>query len=100
MEANNWLGSQVNVHVAKILLEKMGYPVDISYSDSNVNWEKVASGQVHANLEVFSTSFGLIEQVWGASGQTQERKTFVEGLVCSDICSTHFFRKLSRIFHW
>ncbi|MFQ5612039.1 MAG: ABC transporter substrate-binding protein [Anaerolineae bacterium] len=51
---NPWSGSQVNVAVAKILLEeKMGYPVEIVTIDENAQWPALASGELHASLEVW-----------------------------------------------
>jgi len=51
---NPWSGSQVNVAVAKILLEEeMGYPVEIVTIDENAQWPALASGDLHASLEVW-----------------------------------------------
>lgn len=51
---NPWSGSQVNVAVAKILLEKeMGYPVEIITIDENAQWPALASDDLDASLEVW-----------------------------------------------
>ena len=51
---NPWSGSQVNVAVAKILLEEeMGYPVEVVTIDENAQWPALASGDLHASLEVW-----------------------------------------------
>ena len=51
---NPWSGSQVNVAVAKILLEeKLGYPVEITSIDENAQWSALASGDLDASLEVW-----------------------------------------------
>ncbi len=51
---NPWSGSQVNVAVAKILLEEqMGYPVEIVTLDENAQWPALANGELHASLEVW-----------------------------------------------
>ena len=51
---NPWSGSQVNVAVAKILLEEeLGYPVEIVSIDENAQWPALASGDLHASLEVW-----------------------------------------------
>lgn len=51
---NPWSGSQVNVAVAKILLEEqLGYPVEIVTIDENAQWPALASGDLHASLEVW-----------------------------------------------
>ncbi|MBN1992616.1 MAG: ABC transporter substrate-binding protein [Anaerolineae bacterium] len=51
---NPWSGSQVNVAVAKILIEeKLGYPVEIVTIDENAQWPALANGDLHASLEVW-----------------------------------------------
>ncbi|RME71844.1 MAG: hypothetical protein D6784_14545 [Chloroflexi bacterium] len=51
---NPWSSSQANVAVAKILIEKnLGYPVEIITLDENAQWPALASGELHASLEVW-----------------------------------------------
>ena len=51
---NPWSGSQVNVAVAKILLEEeMGHTVEIVTIDENAQWPALAGGDLHASLEVW-----------------------------------------------
>ena len=50
---NAWTGSSVNVHVAKILLEKLGYPVEIVTIDENAQWASLAKGDLSASLELW-----------------------------------------------
>jgi glycine betaine/proline transport system substrate-binding protein len=51
---NPWSGSQVNVAVAKILLEdKLGYSVEVVTLDENAQWAALAGGELHASLEVW-----------------------------------------------
>lgn len=51
---NAWSASQLNVAVAKILLEEqLGYPVEVVSIDENVQWPALASGELHASLEVW-----------------------------------------------
>jgi glycine betaine/proline transport system substrate-binding protein len=51
---NPWSGSAVNVAVAKILLEEqLGYPVEVTTLDENAQWTALASGDLHASLEVW-----------------------------------------------
>ncbi len=51
---NPWSGSQVNVAVAKILIEEqLGYPVEIVTIDENAQWPALASGDLDASLEVW-----------------------------------------------
>lgn len=51
---NPWSASMINVQVAKILLEEeMDYPVEIVTIDENAQWASLASGDLHASLEVW-----------------------------------------------
>ncbi len=51
---NPWSASQVNVAVAKILIEQeIGNPVEIVTVDENAQWSALASGDLHASLEVW-----------------------------------------------
>ncbi len=51
---NPWSGSQVNVAVAKKLLEDtLGYSVEIVTIDENAQWAAIANGDIHASLEVW-----------------------------------------------
>jgi glycine betaine/proline transport system substrate-binding protein len=49
-----WSASELNVEVARILIEEqLGYPVDIVGIDENAQWPAIASGDLHASLEVW-----------------------------------------------
>lgn len=51
---NPWSASQVNVAVAKTIIEEqLGYPVEIVTIDENAQWSALASGDLHASLEVW-----------------------------------------------
>jgi glycine betaine/proline transport system substrate-binding protein len=51
---NPWSGSAVNVAVARILLqEQLGFPVEVVTLDENAQWAALASGELHASLEVW-----------------------------------------------
>jgi glycine betaine/proline transport system substrate-binding protein len=51
---NPWTGSAVNVHVAKILLEKeLGYSVELVTIDENAQWAALANGDLSATLEIW-----------------------------------------------
>ena len=51
---NAWSASELNVAVAKILLEnELGYPVEIISLDENAQWPALAAGDAHASLEVW-----------------------------------------------
>lgn len=52
--ANSWSASELNVAVAKILLEnELGYSVEVISLDENAQWPALASGDAHASLEVW-----------------------------------------------
>jgi glycine betaine/proline transport system substrate-binding protein len=54
LASNPWSASQLNVAVAKILLEKqLGYTVEIVEIDENAQWPALATGDLHASLEVW-----------------------------------------------
>ena len=51
---NPWSASAANVNIAKILLEEqLGYPVEIIAIDENAQWPALATGDLHASLEVW-----------------------------------------------
>lgn len=51
---NPWSGSRVDTAVAAILLrDELGYPVEIASVDEYAQWESLASGELHACLEVW-----------------------------------------------
>jgi glycine betaine/proline transport system substrate-binding protein len=54
LAANPWSASQLNVAVAKQLIEaELGNPVEIVEIDENAQWPALASGDLHASLEVW-----------------------------------------------
>lgn len=72
---NPWSGSQVNVAVAKILIEEeLGYPVEIVTLDENAQWPALANGELHASLEVWLS--GHMENV---AKYIDEQKTVEHG---------------------
>lgn len=51
---NPWSASQLNVAVARILLEEqLGYTVEVVAIDENAQWPALAAGDLHASLEVW-----------------------------------------------
>ena len=51
---NPWSGSRVDAAVAAVLLhEELGYPVEIAAIDEYTQWDSMASGALHACLEVW-----------------------------------------------
>ncbi len=51
---NPWTGAQVNVAVAKQLLEEqLGYTVEVVAIDENAQWPALANGDLSASLEVW-----------------------------------------------
>jgi glycine betaine/proline transport system substrate-binding protein len=56
LAANFWVSSELNAAVARIILEEeMGYPVEIVQLDENDQWARLAAGELHANLEVWTS---------------------------------------------
>lgn len=52
--ANPWSSSQLNVAIAKLLIEEqLGYPVEVVNLDENAQWPALAAGDIHASLEVW-----------------------------------------------
>ena len=64
---NPWNGSAVNIEVAKQLLEnELGYTVETTDLDENVQWAAINSGEMHASLEVWP------------SGHAENRADFID----------------------
>lgn len=56
---NPWPASELNVAVAKILIEsELGNPVEIVALDENVQWDALAGGEADASLEVWPSGHG------------------------------------------
>jgi glycine betaine/proline transport system substrate-binding protein len=54
LAANPWSASQLNVAVAKqVIEEQLAYPVEIIEIDENAQWPALATGDLHASLEVW-----------------------------------------------
>lgn len=54
LAANPWSASELNVAVAKLLLEEqLNYPVEIVAIDENAQWPALATGDLDASLEVW-----------------------------------------------
>lgn len=52
--ANPWSSSQLNVAIAKLLIEEqLSHPVEIVNLDENAQWPALAAGDIHASLEVW-----------------------------------------------
>jgi glycine betaine/proline transport system substrate-binding protein len=57
--ANSWPASELNVAVAKILLEKeLGYTVEIINIDERTQWDALAAGDADASLEIWPSGHG------------------------------------------
>ncbi len=57
--ANPWPASELNVNVAKIIIEKeLGNPVEIVALDENAQWDALAAGDADASLEVWPSGHG------------------------------------------
>lgn len=56
---NTWPASELNVNVAKILIEnELGYPVEIVSLDEGVQWATLAAGDADASLEIWPSGHG------------------------------------------
>src|SRR2546422_6573082 len=55
---NDWVGSAANAGVAKDLLEKLGYKVDLVKIDEFAQFPALARGQLDATLEVWPSGHG------------------------------------------
>ena len=56
---NPWPASELNVEVAKIIIEKeLGNTVEIISLDENAQWDALATGDVDASLEVWPSGHG------------------------------------------
>jgi glycine betaine/proline transport system substrate-binding protein len=57
--ANPWPASELNVNVAKILIEQeLGNTVEIVALDENTQWDALAAGDADASLEVWPSGHG------------------------------------------
>jgi glycine betaine/proline transport system substrate-binding protein len=53
---NSWLSSELNVQVAKIILEEeLDYDVELVAADQFEQWDSLASGEIHAVLELWNS---------------------------------------------
>ena len=56
LAANDWVASELNAYVAAILIEQeLGYPVEVVTVGEIEQWELIANGELHANLEIWHT---------------------------------------------
>lgn len=62
LAVNQWTASELNVAVARILLEdQLGYTVETVAVDEYAQWPQLASGDLHASLEVWPS--GHVDQI-------------------------------------
>lgn len=66
---NPWDGSSLNTAVAKLLLEDMGYTVEVTLLDEGATWPAIAAGDVHANLEQWPSGHGADIETYIDTGQ-------------------------------
>ncbi len=65
--SNPWSASELNIAVAKILLEEqLGYTVEVIQLDESTQWPAIAGGDVHASLEVWP------------SGHAADKATYID----------------------
>ena len=67
LAVNPWTGSAVNAHVAKVVLEAEGTPVELVDIDENATWPGLAAGDLDAVLEVWP------------SGHVDDYETYITG---------------------
>jgi glycine betaine/proline transport system substrate-binding protein len=67
LAANPWTGSAVNAHVAKVVLEANGTPVEVIALDENSTWVGLDDGSIDAVLEVWP------------SGHAADYETYITG---------------------
>ena len=67
LAVNPWTGSAVNANVAKIVLEKMGTPVELVDIDENATWAGLDAADLDAVLEVWP------------SGHAKDYDTYIAG---------------------
>jgi glycine betaine/proline transport system substrate-binding protein len=67
LAANPWTGSAVNAHVAKVVLEANGTPVEVIDIDENSTWVGLDDGSIDAVLEVWP------------SGHAADYETYITG---------------------
>jgi glycine betaine/proline transport system substrate-binding protein len=73
LAANPWSASQLNVTVAKILIEEeLGFPVEIVAIDENAQWPALSTGDLHASLEVWPSGHAANVAEYIESQQTVE----------------------------
>ncbi|WP_420629436.1 ABC transporter substrate-binding protein [Candidatus Leptofilum sp.] len=71
--ANSWSASELNIAVAKNLLEnELGYPVEVVSLDENAQWPALAAGDAHASLEVWPSGHAAnVEEYIDGSGTVE-----------------------------
>lgn len=55
LAVNPWPGSLANAHIAKAILEEQGTEVELVEIDENAQWSGLASGDIDAQLEVWTS---------------------------------------------
>ncbi|KIC07859.1 glycine/betaine ABC transporter substrate-binding protein [Leisingera sp. ANG-M1] len=56
LSLNNWTGQQLSTYIAGGMLEEAGYTVEYVEADQGAMYEQIASGDVHAMVEIWTTS--------------------------------------------
>jgi glycine betaine/proline transport system substrate-binding protein len=67
LAVNPWTGSAVNANIAKVVLDKMGTPVELVDIDENATWAGLDAGDLDAVLEVWP------------SGHAKDYDTYITG---------------------
>ena len=71
---NPWVGSAVNVEVARYLIEqKLGYPTDAVSMGSATQWDPLSKGTIDANMEVWAGAWPDQEKKYIQQDKTVEQ---------------------------
>ncbi len=69
---NDWTGHQVSTYVAGEMLKAAGYQVEYVGATNQDVWAAMAAGEIHANVEIWSTSQTEEVAEYMASGSTTD----------------------------
>lgn len=67
---NDWTGHQVSTYVAGEMLKAAGYQVEYVTTNNQDVWDSIVAGDIHANVEIWSTSQTEDVAEYMSSGRT------------------------------
>lgn len=56
LSLNNWTGQRLSTYIAGGMLEHAGYKIEYVEADQSTLYEQIATGEVHAMMEIWTTS--------------------------------------------